>query len=71
VKMAGTGLELPQDSSGNSTIANQSGADSGAPGAQNGAIAPDLAAVVEAWPGLPEAIKTGILVMVRAAGEAS
>jgi len=28
---------------------------------------PDLAAVVEAWPDLPEAIKAGIVVMVKAA----
>jgi hypothetical protein len=27
----------------------------------------DLAAVVDAWPGLPEAIKAGILAMVKAA----
>ena len=35
---------------------------------------PDLAAVVDAWPGLPEAIRAGIMAMVRAAsgsGEAS
>jgi len=30
-------------------------------------IDPDLAAVVEAWPKLPEAIKAGILAMIRAA----
>ncbi len=28
---------------------------------------PDLAAVVAAWPDLPEAIKAGILAMVKAA----
>jgi hypothetical protein len=27
----------------------------------------DLAAVVDAWPTLPEALKTGILAMVKAA----
>jgi len=27
---------------------------------------PDLAAVVDAWPDLPEAVKTGILAMVKA-----
>ena len=31
--------------------------------------APDLAAVVVAWPTLPEAIKTGILAMVKASGK--
>jgi len=29
---------------------------------------PDLAAVVEAWPKLPESIKAGIVAMVKAAG---
>jgi len=28
---------------------------------------PDLAAVVEAWPDLPEALKAGIVAMVKAA----
>jgi hypothetical protein len=28
---------------------------------------PDLAAMMSAWPSLPEAIKTGILAMVKAA----
>jgi hypothetical protein len=28
---------------------------------------PDLAAVVDAWPDLPEAIKAGIVAMVKAA----
>jgi len=28
---------------------------------------PELAAVVAAWPGLPEAIKAGIVAMVKAA----
>jgi len=28
---------------------------------------PDLAAVVEAWPHLPEAVKAGIVAMVKAA----
>jgi hypothetical protein len=30
-------------------------------------VPPDLAAVVAAWPDLPEAIRTGILAMVNAA----
>ena len=32
---------------------------------------PDLAAVVDAWPELPEAIRDGILVMVKAAWKRS
>jgi hypothetical protein len=30
---------------------------------------PDLTAVIDAWPKLPEAIKAGILAMVKAASE--
>ena len=30
---------------------------------------PDLAAVIDAWPTLPEAIRTGIVAMIKAAGE--
>ena len=43
----------------------QSGAESGALGAQNAPFDPDLATVVEAWPGLPAAIKADILAMVQ------
>jgi hypothetical protein len=32
---------------------------------------PDLAAVVDAWPELPEAIKAGIMAMVKAASKES
>lgn len=38
--------------------------------AKSGAVpfeAPDLAAISEAWPRLPQALKDGILAMVRAA----
>jgi hypothetical protein len=40
----------------------------GAFAAEIGPAAPDLAAVVSAWPGLPEALRAGILAMVKAAG---
>ncbi len=46
---------------------NQGEAESEAVSPNSTPIDPDLAAVVEAWPGLPSAIKTGILAMVRAA----
>jgi len=32
---------------------------------------PDLAAVISAWPGLPQALKAGIVAMVKAAGQTS
>lgn len=65
--MAGTGFELSPDPSGNSSIASQGGAKCGALGAQNGPFNSDLATVIEAWPGLSPAIRTGILAMVLAA----
>ena len=41
-------------------------------GAESGALTPNispaLAALIDAWPTLPEAIRAGILAMVRAAG---
>jgi hypothetical protein len=44
------------------------GAESGAVGAQNGPIDPQLAAVVAAWPTLPEAVRRRVMAMVNAAG---
>ena len=41
----------------------------GAFAAEIGPKAPDLAAVVSAWLGLPEALRAGIVAMVKAAGE--
>ncbi len=65
--VAEAGVELSHDSSGNSTIANQSGAESGALDAQNRLCDADLAEVVQTWPSLPKALRAGILAMVRAA----
>ena len=45
----------------------ESGAECGALGAQGAQGDAGLAAVVDAWPTLPEAIKAGILAIVRAA----
>jgi len=52
-------------------IVELGGAESGALGAKKIPDDPDLAAVVEAWPKLPEAIKAGILAMVEAADRGS
>ena len=44
------------------------GADAGAVETKREHLAPDLQALIDAWPALPEAIKAGILAMVKAAG---
>jgi hypothetical protein len=65
--VAGTGIELPPETTGNPSGSDQSGAESGALGAREAPIDQELAAVVDAWPALPAAIKAGILAMIRAA----
>jgi hypothetical protein len=45
-----------------------SGAESGAIEAREAILDPELTAVIDAWPVLPEAIRAGILAMIRAAG---
>ena len=42
---------------------------SDAPEPKNAAIDPELRAVADAWPTLPDAVKAGILAMVRAAAQ--
>ena len=37
-------------------------------GAESASIAPDLEAIIDAWPALPAVVKAGIVAMVRAAG---
>jgi hypothetical protein len=41
-----------------------------ASGQEKGELAPDLNYIVHAWPELPEAVKAGILAMVKATGRA-
>ena len=45
---------------------NQIAAKSGAFRAANALVDPDLQAIIERWPELPEVVKAGILAMVRA-----
>jgi hypothetical protein len=66
-EIAGTGFEVPQESTENSSTSLQGNALCGAIGEQNGPIDPELETLVEAWPALPLALKTGIMAMVRAA----
>jgi hypothetical protein len=65
--MEAAGIEPGPKSSGNQGVGNQGGAECGVLGAQIGLLDPELAALVDAWPALPEAIKTGILAMIRGA----
>jgi hypothetical protein len=60
------GLERVAKTTGKTGIPDSGGAECGALGAQNAPSDPDLAAVVDAWPTLPEAVRTAILAMVKA-----
>jgi hypothetical protein len=68
------GIEPQASSAGNTAVRSQSGAESGAvcerveSSAPPAAIDAGLVAVVQAWPYLPEAIRAGILAIVRASG---
>ena len=59
------GVEQIANSSGNQGVALPSGAESGAVGGDSAPIDPDLAAVVAAWPGLPEAVRRKVVALVR------
>jgi hypothetical protein len=62
------GIEPHPDSPDNSTNPAVCGAESGALAPQTPAIDPGLAALIDAWPTLPELVRAGILAMIRAAG---
>jgi hypothetical protein len=71
------GTELSANSSENRGVAGRGGAESGAlsgdsfsGGALPALTDPDLLAVVNAWPGLPEATRQSIVAMVQASTEA-
>ena len=68
-EMGGEGTELPAIPSGNTHDAPAGGSNSGntRPGSDP-LTDPELARVVEAWPGLPTALRAGILAVVAAAG---
>jgi hypothetical protein len=63
----GGGIRTTSKNSAKSVDFGQGGAESGALVPEPAAIDPDLAAVVDAWPTLPAAIKAGILAMIGAA----
>ena len=70
--MTPRGLEQADVTSGNSKGLGESsesgGAESGADKPICSDFAPDLQQVIDAWADLPEAVKTGIVAMVKAAG---
>ena len=55
---------------GNTAFSANPGANAVAVETKPAHIAPDLQAIIDAWPTLPEAIRAGILAMIRAAGSA-
>lgn len=70
--MAGTGFEIPANSSGNRGVGGRGGAESGAlsgdspsGGALPAPTDPDLLTVVNAWPTLPEAVRRRIVAMLE------
>jgi hypothetical protein len=64
----GEGFELPSKTPGNQGVAGQGGAESGALDAENRTEDCELGTIIDAWPTLPDALKAGILAMIRATG---
>ncbi len=58
----------PPKNTGKTGISADAGADAGAVETRNAHEDPDLRAIIDAWPALSEAIKAGILAMVKASG---
>ena len=61
------GFELGPKSSKETVSESDGGAESGALNAPGASIDPALRVIEEAWPGLHESIKAGILALVKAA----
>ncbi len=53
------GVELPANSQKNPANLTLGGA-------ENGALVPDLAELIDTWPTLPETVRIGVLALVRA-----
>lgn len=62
-----TGAEHPAQTSGKTPVSERGGAECGAQRAPRGQFEPDLQRVIDGWPTLPDALKTGILAMITAA----
>jgi hypothetical protein len=65
--MESAGIEPGRQSSSNHRCLNESGAKSGALGDREARSDREFAAVVEAWPTLPDEIKAGILAIIQVA----
>jgi hypothetical protein len=65
--MEAAGIEPLASSTGKTAHCPQGGAESGALGTEVAQVDPGLVAVIQAWPHLTEAIRAGILAMIRAA----
>jgi hypothetical protein len=55
------------ENTGKTQVSDAAGADAGAVETKTAQFPPDLQALIDAWPTLPDAIRAGILAMVRAA----
>jgi hypothetical protein len=60
--------EQTPENTGKTGISADAGANAGAVETKTAHIGPDLQGIIDAWPALPDAIKAGILAMIRAAG---
>jgi hypothetical protein len=60
------GIEQGEKTPGNTHVCETGGAESGALPPTSGPVDADLRAVVNAWAGLPEPVKAGIVAMVKA-----
>ena len=63
------GLEPGQETPEKTTVSEAGGAECGAQRAPEGQFEPDLQRLIDAWPTLPDALKTGIAAMVEAAAK--
>jgi hypothetical protein len=62
----GGGIQTPSQNSRKTVGFGQGGAKSDALAPESTSINPALATIIDAWPVLPDVIRAGILVMVRA-----
>ena len=62
-----TNSQQPQENAGKTGVSSEWAAVGAAAKPETAAIDPDLQAVIQAWPGLPTALRAGIVAMVKAA----